>query len=166
MYKWLQFIDSKSRRFWNQKRYVIVNKPTDNSYLGWEPSRKDRYTVSLDNSGAIEYYYTFSDGVWQKYKDNTNGENPIYDTFKITHEASNGAINISVAAPNEYENETDLVTHKTVADVEVTLTAIPDEDYEFVKWQKDGEDLKDTSTTITVYENSETSYTAVFEEVE
>lgn len=166
MYKWLQFIDNKSRRYWNQKRYIIVNKPVDNSYLGWKPSRKDSYIVSLDNTGAIEYYYTFSNGVWQKYKDSTNGENPTYDTFEFTTSASNGTISVNVNTPNEYSNTTDTITHKTIADVEITLTATPSEGYEFVKWQRGEEDLSDTNTTIIIHENNDVVYTAVFEETE
>lgn len=166
MYKWLQFIDNKSRKYWDHKRYVVINKPTDNSYLGWRVPKHDRYIVSLDNTGAIEYYYTFSNGVWQKYKDSTNGENSTYDTFGFTASAINGTISVNVNTPNEYSSTTDTITHKTMADVEITLTATPSEGYKFVKWQRGKEDLSDTNTTIVVHENDDIAYTAVFEEAE
>ena len=161
MYKWLQFIDNRSRRYWDYERYIVVNKPTDNSYLGWRIPKYDRYIVSLDAIGAIEYYYTFSNGIWQKYKGSET--NPTYDTFAFTTSVSNGTIAVTVNTPNEYSSITDTITHKTVADVAITLTATPEEGYEFVKWKRGDNDLQDTNTTITVYENDDIEYTAVFE---
>ena len=166
MYKWIKPFDNQitHKRYWKHQRYIVVNKPTNNNFLGWELP-KDEYLVSLDANGAIEYYYTFEDGKWITYQADSNGENITYNTFEFTAAADDtdkGAVSISVNTPNDYSSTTDTITHKTIEDVEITLNATPKTGYEFVKWQRNEEDLTDTNTTIVVKENDDVAYTAVF----
>ena len=72
--------------------------------------------------------------------------------YTLTTSATNGSIEVS---PTSTDGKYD-------AGTSVTLTATANSGYEFSKWQKDGNDLSDTSNPLTLTIDADMSITAVF----
>lgn len=160
MYKWISSITG-----WTHVRYINMGTVIGNSYLGWKkPRRKQQYVTINGSTGNIDWYYKFENGTW--IRTNADGVDCTMTSseFTLTLTASNGSIAASVDSPNTYDDETNKVTKMTVADVKITLTATAAEGYEFVKWKRGDVDLTDTKTTITVEEDANVTYTAVFQQ--
>ncbi|MBQ2208806.1 MAG: hypothetical protein II404_02450 [Prevotella sp.] len=79
-------------------------------------------------------------------------------TYTLTvNAAEHGSITVK-------KGETEVEAGTFDEDTELTLTATPDEGYQFVKWQKNGEDAG-TDNTLTVKMDADITITAVFEEI-
>ena len=79
-------------------------------------------------------------------------------TYTLTvNAAEHGSITVK-------KGETEVEAGTFDEDTELTLTATPDEGYQFVKWQKNGEDAG-TDNTLTVKMDGDISISAFFEEI-
>jgi hypothetical protein len=165
MYKWINTLTEG----WKQVRYINVGEVNNNCYLGWKKLRSNKQYVTVNpTTGNIDWYYNFDNGSW--HKKDVNGVEYLWTPTEFTltlavNDESYGAVSASVASPNVYDDTTGKVTQNTVAKSVITLTATPETGYEVIKWKRGDTDIEDSAVeTLEVEENSNVTYTAVFDE--
>ena len=166
MYKWINTLAEG----WKHVRYINVGEITNNCYLGWKKLRGNKQYVTVNSTtGNIDWYYSFEDGSW--HKKDVNGVDYLWTPteFTLTLAVNNenyGTVSASVASPNTYNSSNGKVTQNTVAKPVLTLTATPETGYEVIKWKRGNDDVEDSAKeTLEVEEDSNVTYTTVFDEV-
>jgi len=165
MYKWINTLTEG----WKQVRYINVGEVNNNCYLGWKKLRGNKQYVTVNpTTGNIDWYYNFDNGSW--HKKDVNGVEYLWTPTEFTltlavNDETYGSVSASVASPNVYDDTTGKVTQNTVAKSVITLTATPETGYEVIKWKRGDTDIEDSAVeTLEVEENSNVTYTAVFDE--
>ena len=166
MYKWINTLTEG----WKHVRYINVGEITNNCYLGWKKLRGNKQYVTVNSTtGNIDWYYSFENGSW--HKKDVNGVDYLWTPTEFTltlavNDEAYGTVSASVVSPNVYDDTTGKVTQNTVAKPVITLTATPETGYEVIKWKRGNDDVEDSAKeTLEVEEDSNVTYTAVFDEV-